>query len=115
MNRAKPIDMKNSTIESDFNNISSKPERDIVESKQKKPNFSSKHANAMPEQFITPPARVWDKIQAILDEQDNRRKSGENLINTSFGVTLHSTKRKNVYFATVAGFSLIAGFVWLIR
>ncbi|HEX8279592.1 MAG TPA: hypothetical protein VF540_12895 [Segetibacter sp.] len=107
--------MKNSTTNNDFHNISSNSERDTLDDNQKKTNFSSKAVKTMPEQLITPPARVWDKIQAILDEQDkdNRRKSGENLLNSSLGI--NEIKRKRLYLATVAGLSLVAGLVWIVR
>lgn len=115
MDRAKPVNMKNSTINNASNDISSTYERDNLENKQEKSNFSSKAVKTMTEQLIAPPARVWDKIQAILDEQDNRRKSGESLIQTSFGVHLTDAKRKKVYLAAVAGLSVVAGLVWFIR
>ena len=107
--------MKNSTSKGNFHNVSSGSERDILENKQKKTNFSPKAVNTMPEQLITPPARVWDKIQAILDEQDNRRKSGESLIKSSLDFNVDEIKRRKLYLATVAGLGLVAGLVWFIR
>ena len=107
--------MKNSAIKTNFHRISVAAEKDGLENEQNKANFSSKAVKTMPEQLITPPARVWDKIQAILDEQDNRRKSADDLIKTSFGVNVAAASRKKFYFLTAAGLSLLAGLVWVIR
>ncbi|MCW3107754.1 MAG: hypothetical protein JWQ09_2260 [Segetibacter sp.] len=107
--------MKDSSLKSNFQDISSSTERDTLENLQKKTNFSSKAVNnTMPEQLIIPPARVWDKIEKILDEQDNRRKNANHLIATSFGLNSPNFKRKKVYLATVAGLSVVAGLMWII-
>lgn len=106
--------MKDRSLKSNFHDISS-TERDTLENLQEKTNFSSKAVNTtMPEQLIAPPARVWDKIEKILDEQDNRRKNANNLIATSFGLDSPNVKRKNVYLATIAGLSVFAGLMWII-
>ncbi|MDQ6814337.1 MAG: hypothetical protein M3040_11410 [Bacteroidota bacterium] len=81
----------------------------------KKTNFSSKAVKSTmtTEQLITPPARVWDNIEKILDEQDNRRRNANDVIASSFGHSNFS-RRKKVYLATVAGLTIVGGLVWLI-
>ena len=62
----------------------------------------------MTEQIVVPPARVWNRIEKILDEQDDRRKEASKIIASSFRVN-----RRKMY-ATVAGVSIIAGIIWII-
>ena len=63
----------------------------------------------MTNQLTIPPAHVWDKIERILDEQDNRKKMADTMITSSF-----RSKEKQVkgYLFAFAGFSLMAGFFW---
>lgn len=112
---SKTDDMKNSTVNNNLHNISFRRERGTDDDSNCKINISSKAVKTMPEQLITPPARVWEKIQAILDEQDNRRKSADKVIETSLGLNFSDNKRKKIYLLTVAGLSLVAGLVWVVR
>lgn len=88
--------MKNNPSKPNFRDISC-DSRDTVKTTQKKTYFSTKAVKTMAQQPIKPPARVWDKIQAILDEQDNRRNDGENIIASSFGITKSDFGRKKVF------------------
>ena len=89
--------MKNNSSKPNFGDISC-DSRDAVKTTQKKSHISTKAVKTMAQQPIKPPARVWDKIQAILDEQDNRRNEGEALIASSFGVTTTTAfGRKKVF------------------
>ncbi|MCW3111644.1 MAG: hypothetical protein JWR18_40 [Segetibacter sp.] len=102
--------MKNSPSKSNFNNNSSNNQERL----EKETRFSSKAVKStMTEQLTIPPARVWDKIEKILDEQDNRRNSANNMIASSFEQPNYP-KRRNVYLATVAGLTVIAGLMWVI-
>lgn len=103
--------MKNITSKITFpDNTLNSEER--LEKLPKKTSFSSKAVNSiMTDQLTIPPARVWDKIEKILDEQDNRRNSANNIIASSFKQTSYP-KRRNVYLATVAGLTVIVGLVW---
>ena len=107
--------MKNGSSKRSFENISSISKRDILENTQRKTNFSSKAVNTMPVQLVTPPARVWEKIEAILDEQDFRRKKANDIIAASFSHDSRAeNNRRRIYLATVAGITVLAGVAWLI-
>jgi len=106
--------MKNSASKSNFRIDTSRSERVNIENIQKQTNLSAKAVKTMPEQLIIPPARVWEKIEAILNEQDNMRKKANKMIATSFGLNTPVVKRKKVYLATVAGLSVVAGLMWII-
>jgi hypothetical protein len=102
--------MKNSTRNSNFHDNSSKLEEDKTE---KLPNLNSSSKAVkltMTEQIVIPPARVWDKIEKILDEQESRRKDASNMITSSFA----KKKHKKVYVATLAGISIAAGIMLII-
>ncbi len=102
--------MKNSSPKSSFRGIASKIELNTLEDIRQKPNFHSKACKkTMTNQLIAPPARVWEKIEKILDEQDNRVKNANALIASSFDRNKNKLKRAYFYFATVAGVSLVAG------
>jgi hypothetical protein len=106
--------MKNSTSKSNFQENSLRLEKESFEKLQKKANFFPQAVTStMTEQLIIPPARVWDKIEKILDEQDNRKSNANKLIASSFGRDTFF-KRKKPYLATVAGLSVVAGLMWLI-
>ena len=68
----------------------------------------------MNERIVMPPAHVWDKIEKILDQQDDRRKEADKIITASFTNT-KPYKRKSLYVAAVAGVSVVAGIVWIVR
>lgn len=38
----------------------------------------------MTEQLIAPPAHIWDKIEKALDQQENRKKQGSEIIAATF-------------------------------
>ena len=106
--------MKNSTSKSNFPDSSSSTEEERIQELQKKTNFSSKAVKStMTEQLIVPPARVWDKIEKILDEQDARRNNANTIIAASFG-RVGFFKRKSFYLATIAGLGIAAGVVWMV-
>lgn len=104
--------MKNSRLKSNFR-VNSSTERVAAENIQNNTNTSFKAVKTMSEQLVIPPTRVWNKIEAILDEQDNIRKKANELIATSFGINTPVVRRKKVYLATVAGISLAAGVLWM--
>ena len=62
----------------------------------------------MTDHLVIPPARVWDKIEEILDEQDNRRKYANLVITESFAAATKEHSLKKFYIAA-AGLSLLAG------
>lgn len=62
----------------------------------------------MTEQLVMPPARVWNKIEIFLDEQDQRRKLTNEIISNSFA-KVKKKQNRNVYLATAAGVSILAG------
>jgi len=112
MNRTKSLVMKNSSSKSEFQ-LNSTSKRVGTENVQKKNRPSSKAVKTMPEQLVIPPARVWNKIEAILDEQDSVRKKTNDMIASSFGIA-SGGNRKKIYLAAVAGVSLVAGLVYVI-
>ena len=63
----------------------------------------------MTEQYVIPPSRVWEKIEKILDEQDDRRKDGSIIITNSFK---SKEKKVQTYLAAFAGVTLLAGLIW---
>jgi hypothetical protein len=71
--------------------------------------FKNEFNTRMTHQLTIPPAHVWDKIERILDEQDNRKKIADTIITTSFR---NKEKQVKGYLIAVAGFSLMAGFLW---
>lgn len=104
--------MKNRTSKSNFHDTSSNLEKKSLDL-QKKTNFSTNPVKStMTEQLIIPPARVWDKIEKILDEQDDRRNDANKLIASSFRSN-RNTDRRKVYLASVAGLSVVAGLIWI--
>ena len=106
--------MKNISPKSNFHDISSDEEKESFENLQEKTKLSSKAVKStMTEQLITPPARVWDKIEKILDEQDNRRNNANNIIASSFGRN-RSFPRTRIYLASAAGLSVLVGLIWII-
>jgi|GEM_PF-6215327 len=75
-------------------------------------NTSSKAVeNIMTEQLVIPPSRVWDKIEQILDQQDNRRNSADKIIADSFRST-NSVSTHKSYILMAAGMSVVAGILW---
>ncbi len=80
-----------------FQGICTDFERDSLKNHHKKSKQGSKAVNNMAEQLVKPPARVWEKIQAALDEQDNRRNDANKMIMGSFDLNSPDLKRKKVY------------------
>ncbi|HEX8461206.1 MAG TPA: anti-sigma factor [Segetibacter sp.] len=64
------------------------------------------------DQLTIPPARVWDKIEQILDQQDDRRKTANTMIATSF-----RSKEKTTwsYLFAIGAACLVAAYFWFIR
>lgn len=93
--------------------ISNNSEKESLQKKQKRANTSSEAANStMTEQLVIPPARVWDKIERILDEQDNRMKNANNLIASSFSSN-QKFYNKHSYQAAVISVGVIVVLLWL--
>ena len=76
--------MKSCTSKSNFSNNSDASGKDRSRKFQKNIKVSAKAAKSMTEEIAIPPARVWDKIEKILDEQDDRIKSANIIIASSF-------------------------------
>lgn len=57
-------------------------------------------------QLTTPPAYMWNRIEKILDEQDNARKHTEKLLSDTFRRATNA-RRVNFLLAFVAGISLL--------
>ncbi len=94
-----------SAISTDFKSIKSTPRETL--------NFSPKAINTMmTEQIVMPPARVWDRIEKILDDQDNRRNNADALISSSFAKFDNHANRTNLYIAAVAAAGVVAGILW---
>ncbi len=89
--------MKSRPSKTNYQGISSVMEKDTLKKTKKKSKLCTKAVKTMAQQLIKPPARVWDKIQAILDEQDNRRNTADNIIASSFGLNTTDYSRKKVY------------------
>lgn len=106
--------MKNSSQKRNFRDNSLRIVKEGSEKLPKPNNFSSKAVKTtMTEQLIVPPARVWDKIEQILDEQDNRRNTANQIIASSFNRKSIFSEKK-LYLATAAGLGVIAGLVWIV-
>ncbi len=60
----------------------------------------------MTRQLTVPPAHVWDRIEKILDEQDEARKETEKLISDTF--RLRNIQRQKFFIALITGVSLLA-------
>lgn len=54
-----------------------------------------------------PPARCWDRIEEILDEQDCKRKYTDKLITDTLRKSAN-IKHANYFVATITGVSLLA-------
>jgi hypothetical protein len=105
--------MKNSSFNRNYRDIISLQEYNFSDASGNNSNFSSKAVkHIMTEQFVIPPARVWDKIERILDEQENARKQTKELIGNSFNRISTAGRRKSMYLAAAAGVSLLAGLMW---
>jgi hypothetical protein len=77
--------MKNCTLKSNVQNNFDFSQKESLKKPPKKTKTSSKAAKStMTEQLAIPPARVWDKIEKILDEQDDRIKKANTLIDSCF-------------------------------
>lgn len=106
--------MKNNPVKRKIESIPNFEERKFIE-RVKKDNFSPKVINTMiTEELVMPPARVWDKIEKILDEQDHRKKIANSIISASFRGLEDTGNSKNLYIAAFAAFSIIAGVIWKI-
>jgi hypothetical protein len=89
--------MKNRPPMTHFQGICSEFEKVALKNQQKKSKKGTKAVKSMPQQLVKPPARVWDKIEAILDEQEKRRNNTDELIASSIGHNFPELKRKKVY------------------
>lgn len=73
----------------------------------------------MNEQFIKPPARVWEKIESILDEQDRLKvkASASNSINRTRSLQyqpayFQTKSTKNSFVFGVTSLLLLIGFLY---
>jgi hypothetical protein len=109
--------MKNSLSQSCLYNVSPNPEKERLENLQKKLKTSSHTFNStMTERLIMPPARVWGKIEKILDEQDARKSRANDVIASSSFMHKPNSNRARIRIASsIAGLGLLAGLVWIIR
>ncbi len=64
----------------------------------------------MTEQLVAPPARVWEKIERILDQQDKDRLS-----NVLFSSPSHQTKSRFSFYVAAVSVTALAGLVWVCR
>ena len=60
----------------------------------------------MTRQLTKPPDHVWDRIEKILDEQDEAKKQTEKLISDTFYE--RKMRRKNLFVGLITSFGLIA-------
>ncbi|MDB5249466.1 MAG: hypothetical protein JWQ40_3860 [Segetibacter sp.] len=99
--------MKNSSIKKNYK-YSNPADKNISDDVHENKNISPKAVKPiMTEQIVVPPARVWNRIEKILDEQDKRAQYANTLIAASFRRVTRESKRKKMYVA--AGVSLFAG------
>ncbi len=106
--------MKNSSIKKNYQNFHSAAEKKILDNVHGNINISPKAVKPiMTEELVVPPARVWNKIEKILDQQEERRNYANHLIAASFNRVASNARRKKIYLA--AGVSLLAGIAWFIR
>jgi hypothetical protein len=107
--------MKNSSSKNSFHNIHSTKEKNILESQTETTHSSRKAVEKnMTEQLIAPPARVWEKIERILDQQDERRNQANEILSATFTNKNTVVKRKKVYWATAAGVTVVAGILFIV-
>lgn len=89
--------MKNRTIKSDFGNFS-RSKIDKIKSSENGIKVSSRiFSTADQKPMIAPPEHVWDRIEKILDKQDNVRKHADAIIATSFGFNTSDVQSNNSY------------------
>ncbi len=87
--------MKSCPSKSDFSNNSDYCGKIRLKKFQKNTKVSSKAAKSiMTEELAIPPARVWDKIEKILNEQDDRIRSANNIIASSFSCNNKSCSKR---------------------
>ena len=89
--------MKNRPPKTGSQSISSAFGTVNVKTTPNKTKICTKVVKTMPHHPIKPPSRVWEKIQEILDEQENRRNDSNQLIVGSFGLGNFDVRRKKVY------------------
>jgi hypothetical protein len=58
------------------------------------------HTLPMFEQFVTPPAHVWEKISKVLDQQDNLKNAP--YLNRSVKQVTGDKVRRKIYYAAFA-------------
>ena len=60
----------------------------------------------MTRQLTVPPAHIWDRIEKILDEQDEAKKQTDKLLADTF--TARKLRRKNLFLGLITSFGLVA-------
>jgi hypothetical protein len=106
--------MKNSSSKKNSKNAPLSVSKSALETVQLNSTSSKAVKSTMTHQIAMPSSRVWDNIEKILDEQDERRSHADKLIASSFNNTKNSN-HKNLYVTAVAGVSLLVGVIWVIR
>jgi hypothetical protein len=85
--------MKNKSVKNKFQNNNSGTHGVAIQNLPEEETFSSQAVKStMTEQLIAPPARVWDKIEKVLDQQEHRRKEACEIIANTFN---NKTKNNN--------------------
>lgn len=104
--------MENGSFKDNSRNIPSEGRKNELESGSEK-KFSRKAVKkSMTEQLIAPPVRVWEKIERILDQQDERRNQANEILSATLGFK-EKAKRKSIYWAA-AGVTVVAGVLIII-
>lgn len=94
--------------------ISNSSRKESLEKFQKNKSISPKASKPiMTEQLVMPPARVWDKIEKILDEQDNRIKNANHLITSSFSPK-QKHNNKPLLVACLASITIVAALLLIL-
>ena len=108
--------MKNSSLKKSILDANLSLEKAAIDPLQCNSNSSLKAVKTnMNQHTVAPPSHVWDKIEKILDEQEDRRKQANEIIAASFNNTKSYYGRKSICVAAFAGVSVVAGIMWIIR
>ncbi len=61
-------------------------------------------------QFVVPPARVWEKIEKILNQQEK-----DQYANILFSTPSHQTKSRFSFYVAAVSVTALAGLVWVCK
>lgn len=74
-------------------------------------NYPSNIADLpLTKQFVVPPARVWEKIESILNQQEKDKYT-----NILFSTPSHQTKSRFSFYVAAVSVTALAGLVWVCR